>query len=160
MTPGEEAIFALLHREHLAPDEPLLVAYQQHVAEQLRRILAHIRDERGNGRDMRPAVRRQRHEHHVLLACARNRTARGDAARIRKQDDLEQNRRIVGRRAALVVVAVARRESRQVAFVLDAVRQRVLEGSGQHVAIEVHRNQLRLAVVVVLISGHPQFLGN
>ncbi len=64
---------AAVDREHLLADQPRLVAHQQHVTEHRRDLARHVRNERRDRREVRRAIARQCHEHHVLAAGALDR---------------------------------------------------------------------------------------
>ena len=102
---------------------------------------------------MRAAVAGQGDEGDVLAAGALDAAAADDALRVGEQHDLEQHRGRVGGGAGQVVV-VARIEAGQIDLVVEQVIQRVLEGAGQQLPLQIDREKSR-AGVDVFVAGHP-----
>jgi hypothetical protein len=69
----------------------------------------------------------------------------------------EQRRRRVSRRSALIVVVV-RVKVRRVQLVIDPMRKRMFESYGQHLAAEIHHQQLIL-LSTSLYRAMPWILG-
>ena len=109
-------------------------------------------DELRDGREVRRGVPAERDERHVLSAEALDSAAADDAVGVGAQDDGQEHRRRVGGRAG-VVVPEARVEARQVDRLVQQVMRGVLEGAGQQLGGEIHRQEAR-ARVDVLVAGH------
>jgi hypothetical protein len=90
-------------------------------------------------------VRRQRHKHHVLSARLLDAAAGEDPARVREQDDLQQDAGIVGRGTG-VIVAIQVIERREVNVVVDEMVEGVFKRAGKDLAIEGDRKELVLVV--------------
>ena len=80
--------------------------------------------------------------------------AGGDTPGVGIKDDLEENGRVVGGGAG-IVVAVAGIEDGEVEFIIDQVVQRILEGAGQDLLVKGDGDELALAVVVFFVACHP-----
>ena len=106
---------------------------------------------------MRRIVPAERDECHMLAAERRDPAASDHAVRVRREHHLEQHRRWVGR-CALRVVPVMRIEGRQVELVVNQIVERVLERARQELPRQVHRQELRLRVDV-LVAGHGRLDG-
>jgi hypothetical protein len=138
--------------KHLAPDQTLRVADQEHLLEHFANQLVQARDEGGDGGEVRAGVAAQGNEGDVLAARAFDGPAGDDATRVRQPHELEQHARRVGTRAGVVVVE-ARVEATEVDLVIEQVVQRMLERSGQQLRLKVHGQKAR-AGVDRLVAGH------
>ena len=74
----------------------------------------------------------------MLAAGALDGSAADDALAVGEQHDLEQHGGRVGRSAGFIV-AEPRIEARQVDFVIEQMVQRVFDGAGQKLALQVNR---------------------
>jgi len=106
----------------------------------------------GDRGEVRLGVAREDHEQHVLPACRLDRTAAQDPSAVGEQHDLEQHARGIGRSPGRVV-AKPRREGRKIQLVIDQVGQRVLEAAWDDLRGQIHRQQSR-AHVDVLVARH------
>ena len=88
----------------------------------------------------------------MLAARTLDAAAGDDAARVGQQHDLQEHGRRVGTRTDLVVVE-ARVERAQVDLAVEQVVQRVLEGAGQQLRLEID-GQEPGAGVDMLVAGH------
>ena len=127
--------------EHVAPDQALTITHGEHLGEQLGGQIAHGRNERSKGGEVRQAVAGHRHKQHMLAASGLHLAATDHPAAVGQQDDFEQHGRVVGR-CAFNAVAVTGMKVGEVEFVIDQVAQRVLKGAGQQLFIEVDGQQL------------------
>ena len=75
----------------------------------------------------------------MMQAQRFNHPAGRDALGIRKQNDLEQQRRMIRGRTGLIVLVV-RVKLRQVHFVVDHVTQRVLKATGENLPLKANRH--------------------
>jgi len=141
--------------EHLAADQALPVAKEEHLREELGDGVGASSHEGCNGGKVRPTIARQRHERDVLTAGPLDLPAADDAARVGEQHNLEQHQRRIRRRPA-GVVAVGGIKRRQVRLVVDQVRRRVLERPGEELAGQVHRQELRIGVDVLVARHSPE----
>ena len=137
---------------NISTDQALCIADQQHLLEHLTNQLTQAGDERGDGGEVRAAVAAQSDEGDVLAARTLDAAAGDDAARVGQQHDLQEHGRRVGTRTDLVVVK-ARVERAQVDLAVEQVVQRVLEGAGQQLRLEIDGQKPR-AGVDVLVAGH------
>jgi hypothetical protein len=94
---------ATVDGEVLLADQPQLRRIQQHVAKQADDLSIQIAHERRDGGEVRPRVRRQRHEHHVAPARLGQPATGDDPLVVPVQDHLQQDLRIVCRPPRLVV---------------------------------------------------------
>jgi hypothetical protein len=138
--------------EHLASDQSLTVAQVEDLRENVGDFIAEASDKGGDRRRMWGVIVGQRHEGNVFAAVTLEGAAADDAARVGERRDFKEHGRRIGRGAA-VVVAVADVEAAEVEFVLDQVRERVLESAGHKMQGRVHRQELRIGVDV-LVTGH------
>ena len=144
---------APVNGEHLLADQSQLVAHHQHLVEEFSDLLMRAGNKLCNGSEVGATVGRDDHEHHIFPTQGFDFATAGDASRVGQQHDLEQDGRIVGRAAVLVIVKAMVKDA-QVEFVIDQVMDRVLEGSGQDLLIEGDRNHDQLVVVVIFELGH------
>jgi hypothetical protein len=138
--------------EHLAADEPLTVADEQDLLEQRRDLGAQGADEGGKAREVRGAVAAERNEGDLFAAGAFDLARADDAPRIGEKHDLEQHGRRVGGGTGEVVL-VAGVEPAQVQFVIDQVVQRVFEGAGKQLPLQIDGKEAR-AGVDGFVAGH------
>ena len=96
--------FHPIDREHLAPDQALPVADEEHLAKDARHLVPERADEPGQRGEVRRRVAAQGDEGDVLATSAFDAAAADDALRISKQDHLEQHRRRVGAGTGLIVI--------------------------------------------------------
>ena len=108
--------------------------------------------EGGDGGEVRRAVAGEGDEGDVLAAGAFDVAAADDALAVGEQHDLEQHGRRVGGGAGVVVV-VAGVEAGQVELVIDQVVQRVFEGAGEQLPLQIDGNKAR-AGVDVFVARH------
>ena len=106
---------------------------------------------------MRLAIGGQGHEDDVLAAALFDVAAGGDTARVGVEHDLEQDGWIVGGCAGFII-GVARREVRQIKFVIDDVAECVFESAREDLTREGDGKQFELVVVVFFVAGHPILL--
>ena len=112
-----------------------------------------LADKLGQGGEVRDGIARQRFEDDVGLAAPLDLTAGGDAFRVSKQNDLQQNGRIVGQSAG-VVVALLGVKHRQIQLVLNQVMNGVFEGARLELFLVVNDHHRILVVVGVLEARH------
>ena len=112
-----------------------------------------LADKLGQGGEVRNGIAGQCFKDDVGLATPLDLKAGGDAFGVGEQYDLQQNGRIVGQ-AAGVVIAVFRVKNRQVQLVFDQVVNRVFEGAGLELLSVVDDDHRILVVVVVLETRH------
>ena len=110
-------------------------------------------DEFSQGGEVWNRVAGQSFEDDVSLAAPLHLAAGGDAFGVGEQDDLQEDRRIVGQPAG-VFIAIPWMEYRQVQFVLDQIMHRVFKGAGLQLFLVVDDDHGVLVVVVVLEAGH------
>ena len=103
------------------------------------------------GKDPRDVVA-QRDEGHVLFTRAGNLPTADDSLRVREEHDLEQQRGRIGWCAGLVVLET-RIEVRQIDGVIKQVIQRVLQRFRQQLSRQIHGEQARMRVDV-LVARH------
>ncbi len=128
------------------------IADEQDLSEQLGDVVAQIADESGDGGEVRRLITAQRNEGDVLVARPFDRAAADDAARVRKQDQLEQHRGRIRRRSS-GVVAVAGVQTRQIDLVFEQMIERVFEGAWQQLPRQIDGDQLRVGVDH-FVAGH------
>ena len=115
-----------IDRKHLAPDQTLTVADEEHLREDARDVFAQGADETGDGGEVRCTVPGQRNKGHLLPARARDGPAADDAPRVGEQHHLEQHRRRI-RRGPRIIVAIACIETGQIEIVIKQPIERMLE---------------------------------
>lgn len=118
-----------------------------------RLVLARFAMEMGAG-SMAPLCRIASSLTLILLVSAP--AAADQPATVGEQDNLEEDGGLEGGRA-FGVVAVAGVEQGEVEFVVDEVAQGVLETAGDHLSLEVHRQEHH-AFVFRFVAGHGDFL--
>ncbi len=133
--------------EHLLADQTHVIADQQYLLKELGDFFGGRGDELGDGCEVGAGIGGQGHEQHVLVAKRLDAPAAGDAPGVGQQHDLEQQRRVVGT-AAGVLVAVLVVKDTQVEFLIDQVVQGVFERAGQDLAIEADRDKSTLGLIV------------
>jgi hypothetical protein len=116
-------------------------------------LIGVLADELSQGGEVRDGIAGQRLENDVGLAAPLDLAAGGDALRVRKQNNLQQNGRIVGQSAS-VVVAVLGMKHRQIQLVFDQIVNRVLEGARLELLLVIDDHHRILIVVVVLETRH------
>jgi len=93
----------------------------------------------------------------ALPATLRYLSAGGDSPRVGIKDDLQEDRRIIGRSPHLVVLIPGIKKG-QIYFLVDEVMKAILKGSRQDLSVKVYRYELPLGIIIVLISRHPVLL--
>jgi hypothetical protein len=137
----------------LATQKALFMAHQQYLLEQLFYLIGVLADKLGQGGEVRDGIAGQRLEDDVGLAASLDLAAGGDAFRVSKQNDLQQNGRIVGQSTG-VVVALLGVKHRQIQLVLNQVMNGVFEGARLELFLVVDDHHRILVVVDVLETRH------
>jgi hypothetical protein len=150
---GVRGEFAAVHGKHFLADQAHLVADQEHFEEELDDLLVQGGDEIGDGGEVGLGVGGQGHENDVLPAALLDLPAGGDAPGIGVKNDLQEDRRIVGRCAGFVVL-VPKVKDGKVNLVVYEIVEGMLEGAGEDLFVEADGDELALGVVVVFISRH------
>ncbi len=145
--------FAAIDGEHVFPDQAQLVAGQQDFPKQLVDLFVQGRYKIGDGGEVRTRIAAERHEDDVLFTGLGDPPAGGDAPGIGKQNDLEQDLRIVGRRPRCFI-AVSVIEDRQIQLAVDQMIKRIFEGAGKYLFLELDGDKLALCVGIRLVAGH------
>jgi hypothetical protein len=123
------------------------MTHQEHSFKDRFNLLGVTADETGDGGEVRHGVAGLRFENDIALAAPFNLAAGGNALRVREQNDLEQNCRVIGG-ATVVVVAVFGVKDRQIEFLYNQVIQCVFKGAWLNLILEVHDHHGVLVVVV------------
>lgn len=126
--------------EHLASDQPLTITDREHLGEDLRNLVTERTNETGDRGEVRLAVAGEGDEDGMLAAQAFNAATADDTLRVGEQHELEQRRRRIGRRAGSII-AEACIERGQVDLVFEQVIERMLEGAGQQLALQIERDE-------------------
>jgi hypothetical protein len=79
------------------------MTHRQYLFKQLFNLIGVLADEFGQGIEVRDGIAGKGFKNDVGLAAPLDLTAGGDAFRVRKQNNLQQNGRIVGQAAGVVV---------------------------------------------------------
>jgi len=142
--------------KHFAGDQSLPVTQIEHLAKELGNLVTEGADEIGDGGEVRGAVAGEGNEGDVLPAGPFNLARTDDATAVGEEHNLEQHRRRVGGSAGEVVL-VSCIKSAEVNFVINQPAQRMFEGAGEHLSLEINGEKPR-AGVDGFVAGNKLFL--
>ena len=94
---------------------------------------------------MRPGIGTQGHENNVFLARLGNPPAGDDPSGIRKENDLQQDARIIGGRPGFFVL-IAFVKKGKIKLVVDEMIQGVFKGAREDLFLEMDGDELTLSV--------------
>lgn len=100
------------------------------------------------------AVGGKGHKDHILPTGLGDLAAGRNTPGIGKQNDLQQQCRVIGRGTGMVV-AITGCEQRQVEVMIDHMAEGIFEGPGLDLIRKPQRNHLGLVVIVVFVACHP-----
>lgn len=121
--------------EHLFADQSFRVTDHQHLKKQLFNLPMSGGNKVGDGGEVGLPVGGYGDKQDVLSAQLLDLATAGDAFGIGQQHDLQQNRRIIGR-AATIVIMVAMVENRQIQTLFDEVGEIAFKAAGEYLLIE------------------------
>ncbi len=145
---------AAVDREVFLADQTQLFAVQQDIAEQCDDLVLERTDEARDGGEMRPRIRRQRHEHHVAPAGLGELPTRDQPLGVAIEHDLEEHLRIIGQPPGLIIL-IPMLEHRQVEMLFDDLVERMLERPRHDLIGIGNREKLVLLQVVRFVPRHP-----
>src|SRR5690554_7928898 len=138
---------ATVDGKQFVAQQALFVTDQQHLLEQCLNLISMAADELGQGCEMGNRVAGQRFEDDIGLAAPLDLPAGGDTAGIGKQNNGQQDSRIVGP-TACVLVAITGIKNRQIELVLNQVVHGMFEGAGLKLLFIIHHENSVLIVVI------------
>ena len=112
-------------------------------------LLIHGGDKIGNGSEMWPGVGAQGHENDVLLARLGNPPAGNDPSGICKENDLQQDARIIGGSPGFFVL-IALVKKGKIKLVVDEMIQGVFKGAGEDLFLEMDGNEFTFSIALFL----------
>ena len=151
MTAGQ---FHPIDGKHFAPDQPLLVADEKYLTEELGDLVTERANEVGDGGEVRGGVAGQCNEDDMFAAGRLDVSATDDALTVGEQDNLEQHcGRVRGGAGGVVLVVGV--EAAEVDLMVEQVVECVLDSARQELPLQVYCNQARTGVDMFVTRHLP-----
>ena len=131
--------------EHFLPDQAQVITGQQDFTKESGDFLVHGRNKVGNGCKVRFGVSVQGHEDDVFLTGLGDSPAGHDSPGIGKQDDLQQDLRIVGG-GSRFFIPVAFIEDGSIKLMIDVVIEGIFHDAGNDLFLKMDGNEFTLCV--------------
>src|SRR5262245_34097751 len=131
-----------IDRKQLPPNQPLAVTHYQHLGEHLTQRCAPATDKRRQRGEVRCGSSTDRHKEDILLTRAFDGAGTHQSSRIGQEDNLEQQGRGVGWRAALVVAKTLIKRG-EIHLMVNQLTQGKFKGARQNLTSEINAHKLR-----------------